>query len=394
MQIILMSIKNILRRRTASFITFLSIFIGIFCIVLINKISVSAKLEIDKQLNLMGAGCINIKSSANKGASKVLLTSKDIFAVKNKFSSLDLISPLMLNYGSVKCGNVERESVIIGVDGSAADIFSVSFTFGEMFDKKSLTKSGDICVVDNSVISELPVPRNKKITLNLAGKKRTFKINGAIDYKSRMVDGIMGDESPLFVFIPYTTMQEMTGAGGFDRITLRYKNNAESESESKKIVEYLNMQKSTNTFTKETLDSEKAAVDGIVDIFALVLSLIGGISLIIAGFNVMSLMLSNVTERTREIGIKKALGAKNSHILVEFLAESVIISFIGGFAGSVCASFIFNYAAFRMNISSGSNSEIFISTIFAVILGAVFGAVPSIKAARLEPIKALEGTQQ
>lgn len=195
------------------------------------------------------------------------------------------------------------------------------------------------------------------------------------------------------VYIPYTTMQNLTGRETFDQIAVRVRDGSDVEHAQTSIVSALERSGGLEgLYRTDNLAVQKERLSGLMDIVTLVLTAISGISLLVSGLSIMTIMLVSVNERTREIGIKKAIGASSGRILWEFLAEAVIISLLGSLAGILLGGGLcwlgMTLVGVRMTLSlTGLLGLIG----FSVALGALFGVYPAVKAAKMRPVSPAAG---
>ena len=192
------------------------------------------------------------------------------------------------------------------------------------------------------------------------------------------------------VYIPYTTLQDLTGRDNLNQIAVRVSEQENVELAETRIVQALERSSGQSGYRTDNLAVQKERLGSLMDIVTLILTAISGISLLVSGLGIMTIMLVSVTERTREIGIKKAIGASRSRILMEFLAEAMIISFLGGAFG-----ILLGYAAVTAGMALMGvapvidGSTIAFLMLFSMATGVLFGVYPALKASRLRPVDAL-----
>lgn len=200
---------------------------------------------------------------------------------------------------------------------------------------------------------------------------------------------MLGGFIPDFVYIPYSVMREQSGRTGFDQITVKLEDNTQSASAAAQVRRTLSAGSDENSYSVDNLLSQKEKMNNILSIASAALSAVAGISLIVSGISIMTVMLVSVSERTREIGIKKSIGASSGSIMAEFLFESVLITFIGtviGIGAGVAVSLIIGALAGDIAINWGLCGVIMI---ISLIIGGGFGAYPAYRAAALKPVDAL-----
>jgi len=201
----------------------------------------------------------------------------------------------------------------------------------------------------------------------------------------------MGSYIPNFVYVPYTTMQNNIGTANFSQIAVKIKNAYDEETAGRNIIKM--MERNSNmqgAYSFTNMAQQKENITNIINIFSSVLTAVGIISLFVAGLSIMNVMLSAVTERTREIGIKKALGATRSMIVREFLFEAVILTLIGALAGILAGEVISFAGVAVLGLTPVFQIDKMIEILFfSVGVGAIFGIYPAFKASNLKPVEAL-----
>ena len=214
---------------------------------------------------------------------------------------------------------------------------------------------------------------------------------GLIKTVSGSFQSVRGSYIPNFVYVPYTTMQNNIGTANFSQIAVKIKNAYDEETAGRNIIKM--MERNSNmqgAYSFTNMAQQKENITNIINIFSSVLTAVGIISLFVAGLSIMNVMLSAVTERTREIGIKKALGATRSMIVREFLFEAVILTLIGALAGILAGEVISFAGVAVLGLTPVFQIDKMIEILFfSVGVGAIFGIYPAFKASNLKPVEAL-----
>ena len=231
----------------------------------------------------------------------------------------------------------------------------------------------------------------KKITISCSGVSSEYTIVGVIKTGSGILQNMMGGFIPNFVYLPYTTMQNNAGTGNYTQIEVKLKPDHDYDAAGKDIVRRMERGGDLKgAYTVTNLARQKEGISNIIDIFTAVLTCVGVISLIVAGLNIMNVMLVSVNERTREIGIKKALGASKADIVIEFLIEALILTLTGCIIGVVSGLLVSWAGTALFGLTFAPELDIILLVfIFSAFIGAVFGIYPALKAARLDPVTAL-----
>lgn len=382
---------NIFRSRTRSLLTMAGIAVGVFSVVLISTVGAVGTSEVSKTLVTMGVDTLLIQSAKNSVS--VTLTDSDVSAVRG-IDGVSDVMPLMASVTEAKMINRRLDCYVWGVDRSADKLISLKAKHGRLINNSDAAARSKVCVIDEQFAVASYGRSNvvgKTLTMFLGGKYHRFEIIGVAQSGLSSLQGMLTNIMPGFMYIPITTMQSLCGRTTYDKIAVKLTDmNSDTEIVSRVTDELDRKNGFTDGYVCNNLLSQKGQLDDILNIVTTALSLVAGISLVVSGISVMTTMMMSVGERTREIGIKKAIGAKSSDICIEFLTESVILTLLGSGAGIACGLLasligcIVISVPFTVNIGS-----LVISSAAAAAIGAVFGAYPAAKAAKLRPAEAL-----
>ena len=382
---------NIFRSRTRSLLTMAGIAVGVFSVVLISTVGAVGTSEVSKTLVTMGVDTLLIQSAKNSVS--VTLTDSDVSAVRG-IGGVSDVMPLMASVTEAKMINRRLDCYVWGVDKSADKLISLEAKHGRLINNSDTAARSKVCVIDEQFALASYGRSNvvgKTLSMFLGGKYHEFEIIGVARSGLSSLQGMLTNIMPGFMYIPITTMQGLCGRTTYDKIAVKLGDMASDTAIVNRITDELNRKNGfTDSYTCNNLLSQKGQLDDILNIVTTALSLVAGISLVVSGISVMTTMMMSVGERTREIGIKKAIGAKNSDICLEFLTESIILTLLGSGAGitfGLLASFtgcLILAVPFTVNLGS-----LVVSAVASAAIGAVFGAYPAAKAARLKPAEAL-----
>lgn len=384
---------NIFRSRTRSLLTMAGIAVGVFAVVLISTVGTVGTEQVSRTLLTMGVDTLLIQTADN--AVSVTLDDSDISAVRN-IDGVSAVMPLMASITEAKMINSGRrlESYVWGVDKSADNLISLTAKYGRLINNSDTAARSKVCVIDEQFAIETYGRGNivgKTLSMFLGGKYHEFEIVGIAHSGLSSLQGMLTNIMPGFMYIPITTMQQLCGRTTYDKIAVKLSDADSDTAIVKSITGKLDeINECTDGYTCNNLLSQKSQLDDILSIVTTALSLVAGISLVVSGISVMTTMMMSVNERTREIGIKKSIGAKSSNICSEFLMESVTLTLIGsaaGIGGGLLLSFVgcvILGLPFTVNVAS-----LLVSVLAAAAIGAVFGAYPAVKAAKMHPAEAL-----
>ncbi|MBP3687734.1 MAG: ABC transporter permease [Alphaproteobacteria bacterium] len=383
-----------------TFLTMLGIMIGVAAVVMMVSAGQAVQNRITQTFASMGSNLILIgpaelvSGGVRGGRGKPSVTVADVAALKTlkdvETSSYNMGAAVQAVYGSSNYG--------VSVRGTNPDFLNVNnweIDDGIMFTDKDVKAAKPYVVIGQTIVDELfglqnPIGK----TLRLKGKP--FTVIGTLKAKG---DGLMGDDQDNIVIMPSTTLrQRLEGSDRPEFVNIAFvKATSEDKMESvAKRVEYMLRTRHRlkdgvkNDFTVRLMTEMVEKVRSVGFILSALLAAIASISLIVGSIGIMNMMLVSVTERTREIGTRKALGAPNSWIMAQFLAESILISFIGSFIGMVFGVVFSQIGGYIMNYDVPiSIWSVIVSVTVAVVVGIVSGLMPALKAMRLNPIDAL-----
>lgn len=389
--IIKYSIKSMMRKKTRAFLTVIGITIGVMSVIVISAIGETGKSVINNELDSIGVSGLTVSAKQNNVAYN--LNTNDLEAVKNE-ENVQSATPLSAFPAKSKFCEIERDCMAWGISDNVQSIVSVKLLHGRMITKGDVESGSKVCVVDEAFAKANYMRNNivgKTVRLMLKGSYDDYYVVGVVSTGGNILKNFIGDLIASFVYLPYTTIEKQLGVSGFSRIAVKINKDADSAKISNDIKSKLKNIYPSNTDVKvEDLTSQKDKLNQIMNIITIILSVIAGISLVVSGLSIMTVMLVSVNERTREIGIKKSIGASKLTILFEFLSESFIISLAGGAAGSIIGIILINIGCAFTGISAIINiNTIFSSIGFAIFVGILFGVYPAVKAANLKPAQAI-----
>lgn len=389
--IIKSSINDLFKNKVRSFLTTLGIVIGVASVVLLLAFGQGLKNYISEQFNNLGSNLIFVlpgqvfNRSGGFAASRSSTTfeEKDFINLK-KIKIASSVVPVIQKSGLLQAQGKEEQGTLYATNEKIFLIRNLGLKYGEVFRKVDLSKK--IAVLGPEIARKLYSSEIDAIDKKIKIEEQTFKVIGVLESKGG--GGFGGPNLDTFVYVPYKTIFNITGKKNFNLFILKTtsedKINLLKDEAEKVMLKNYKKDDFSIADSKEILNT----IQSIFTVLNMVLVGIGAISLIVGGIGIMNIMYVSVTERTREIGIRRAIGALEKDILYQFLAESVILSLLGGFIGLVI-SYIVVYFIQRFFPAEINLASVIMAFGVSSIIGIFFGVFPARKAAKLSPIEAI-----
>jgi putative ABC transport system permease protein len=392
-----MSISSIMANKLRSFLTMLGIIIGISSVITILSLGQGGQNAINSQFSKLGASSCSIKVDATKAQSTDYITIEDMKLIKDKLETVRYVSPSIAMRGVAISENKSMTAVISGGSTDLAYINNTEITFGRYFNEREYEEGSSVGVIDENTATELfgyADVVGQSITIGDGDLNKKIKIVGVEKgYSLGFVRGA-NKNTPAFITVPITFMGNIkAGTFKIGAVTVVADKQEDIEVAGRgaiNIIEARHNNAGRGIYSAEDTLKILDQINSVLSIFTAFIGAVAAISLLVGGIGVMNIMLVSVTERTREIGIRKAIGATTGTILVQFLIEAVIISLIGGLIGMAFgilgAEIIGSFAGITPSISY---TAVLGAILFSSAVGMFFGIYPARKAAKLDPIDAL-----
>ncbi len=384
-----MSVQAIVAHKMRSLLTMLGIIIGITSVVSVVALGRGSQEKILQDITSIGTNTISIfpgRGFGDRRSSRIKTLTIEDANVIGKQSYVDSATPQTSSSGTLTYRNTDLTAQLYGVGDQYFDVRGLKLSEGRLFDAVDVKEDGQLVVIDQNTKKKLfegVDPLGKVILF----KKRPLTVIGVVEEQNSF-----GSSDSLMLFAPYTTvMHQITGESYTNSIIVKVKDDASSQVAEKSLTELLTVRHGTVDFFMRNSDSIKQTVESATGTMTLLISCIALISLVVGGIGVMNIMLVSVTERTKEIGVRMAIGARRSNILQQFLIEAVLICLIGGLVGVLLSGVI--GVVFNQFVTDFAMSFSIVSIIAAVVcstvIGVIFGFMPANRASKLNPIDAL-----
>ena len=394
-----MALTSLYANKMRSLLTMLGIIIGVGAVIALVSVGMGVRSNVTSSIASLGSNMLIVSpGSSNRGGvrgaagSMQTLKYDDAKAIKDKIKNIDFVSPSVSSSYQIVYGNNNWKTSVQGVTPEFMSIRSLTIGYGSFVSTDDMNKRNRVAVIGTTVASNL-FAKDNPVGKNIRINNQPYKVIGLLESKGQ---SSVGQDQDDVIYIPLTTAQErMLGITYVQSINVQVSSQEKMEQVQAEIENLLRSRHhivagKDDDFHVRNLTSLMETVNQSTSMLTLLLGAIAGISLIVGGIGIMNIMMVSVTERTREIGIRKALGATFMNIMTQFLIESMVIGIIGGIIGIV-----FGCAASKIIAQLGdfttviTITPIIISFIFSVGIGLFFGIYPARKAAKLDPIEAL-----
>lgn len=385
-----MSINAIIAHKLRSLLTMLGIIIGITSVVCVVALGNGSQQKVLQNINSLGTNTMDIYNGTGFGdrraESMQNLTVNDSEALMRQ-PYIESVTPNSSVSGTLTYRNNAFTAQVRGVSEQYFNVKGIQTVAGQLFSGEQVKQNQSVAVIDQNTQKRIFQDHNPLGQIIMINKK-PLKVIGIVD-----IQNVMGvNRESLNIWIPYTTaMNKISGEKKISSITVKVNQGISTAAAEKNVTALLLSRHGKKDFFILNTDSIKQTIESTTNTMKLLISSIALISLIVGGIGVMNIMLVSVTERTKEIGVRMAIGAKQQNILQQFLIEAVLVCLVGGIIGIILSGligFLFNrfMSEFTMLFSTFS---IVVAVLCSTLIGIIFGYVPAKNAAKLNPITAL-----
>ena len=383
-----MATSAIMAHKLRALLTMLGIVIGIASVISVVALGRGTQQQVLSNINSLGTNTMTIMNGTGFGDRRANLTKNLTVSdaeLLNKQGFVDSTTPSSNLSATVIYGNTNVTGSVNGVGEQYLNVKGMKMVSGRFFNANEVKEAAQVVVIDANTQKDLGIiaPVEGKVILV---DKKPLKIIGLAEESNNM------HQTSLKLWTPYTTlMQRISGEKHIDSLTVKVKDEVESQTAEKSVISLLSAKHGKKDFFIMNSDTIKQTITSTTNTLTLLISSIALISLVVGGIGVMNIMLVSVTERTKEIGVRMAIGAKQRNILQQFLIEAILICLLGGVIGILLAGTIitlFNTLGsnFKMLLSLES---VVLAVFFSTLIGVVFGYMPAKNASKLNSIVAL-----
>lgn len=413
------AVKCIRANWMRSLLTMLGIIIGISSVIMIVGAGDGAKNYIVSMIEEMGSNAVMLSVDMTNAQESDYITLEDVTAIKEKVKGVDSCSPMLIGVGNaVAEDEVTATAIMLGGNADMQKSLTSSMDYGRFFSEEEYNAARPVAVIGVSSAIDIYGYADvvgKYIEVSSSGKSMRIKIigvakidamagmmggggsgSGDMGMMSEMMGGMMGgaDAKSVALFMPASTHQLLTGAAdSIPSLFVMAEDESQLDAVGNATINFLKARHNNaerEVYAVQNMATYIDLVNVIISILTKFIAAVAAISLVVGGIGVMNIMLVSVTERTREIGIRKALGAKTFHLTTQFLTESVILCLIGGIVGVILGVAGAYIACSIIDITPAITfGTIAIALFFSCGVGLFFGIYPARKAAKMNPIEAL-----
>ncbi|MDI3270005.1 MAG: ABC transporter permease [Bacillota bacterium] len=377
---------NLLR----TLLTLLGMVVGVAAVIAVVAIGRGGQAYIIGEISSLGSGMVWVEpnwSQVEDFEKPPSLKPEDLKAIA-ALPGVQEVSPLFLS--SLEAASSEKSArvQVNGVGSGYDQVRNLTLQEGRFFNSGEVERQAPVVVLSQKVAQDL-WPKEDPIGKTLWLQGKAYSVIGTLKGGSGL-QASLGDASPKEVYIPYSSFQRQTGQQDIQAVFILPTSPSDVSSLLQDIQSILDARYGKNTFSVQSLDDILGAIRNVTNIMTLIVGAIAGIALLVGGIGIMNIMLVSVTERTREIGLRKAIGARRQDILWQFLTESVVVSSLGGIIGILLGagvvSLVSRLTALPSLVTVGS---VLLAFSFSALVGIIFGVYPAFRAAQLDPIEAL-----
>lgn len=405
-----MAVSSLLSNKMRSLLTMLGIIVGIASVIAVVSLGEGGKNEVLGQFDQIGASTVIIQVRTNKARQSDYITQKDLELIRNRTDLIKTVTASVQTMADATTETNQSKVYLAAIDEYYTLFAAIDLIHGRIFSEIEYLDGRPVAIIDQSGAEQMFGRENavgETMSLNRNGRQIPVTIIGVCESITSQMSAMMAsyglegsDEHtiPFFVYAPLNTAERiMNSKDKLSAISIMAVSANRTNEAAEAAVHLLEMRHNNEdraVYRTQNMASILNQVNNVINIMTIFISAVAAISLLVGGIGVMNIMLVSVSERTREIGIRKAIGATTQDILLQFITESVILTLMGGMIGTLSGfGLAYGIAFFVRNLTHLvpilDIKSILIAVLFSSAVGLFFGIYPARKAAALDPIDAL-----
>lgn len=396
-----MALNSLVAHKMRSFLTMLGIIIGISSVIAIVSLGEGGKQSILGQFEKIGASTFSITVNDRIAEKRDYLTEDDVAKIKSNISGVKYASPVLETQGVVSSDISSKMAIIASGNEEIAHISNVELIQGRFFTERDVISNNNVVVIDEFTAKYLFNTTDvigKYVTIGSSNSGKKAMVIGVsksvLDILDMTAPEEVESQIPAIIYTPYTFASTVYNSPNINTVYIVAEDKDSMDRVSLNAINYLKAKHRNrdkeDIYSSQSMMSQVDQINQVMDIFTTFIATVAGISLLVGGIGIMNILLVSVTERTREIGIRKAIGAKTKTILGQFLTEAIILSLLGGLIGLTLGVIVSHILGAIAGITPLISMGLVVGVItFSSAVGLFFGIYPAKKAAKLDPIDAL-----
>jgi putative ABC transport system permease protein len=388
------ALDSLKANKMRSLLTMLGIVMGVFSVIAIMALGNATENYIAVEFEKIGANTFNIYYKSSDITENEWLRLEDIDLLVNNVPEIKNITTLGQRSGQLRIGSETRRALIYSVTSHFKNFAVIEMAAGRFITNFDDNARAKVAVVDETFakryFNRVDIV-GEKLNLRIGRLNNKVEVVGVLSIGDDYLLDMAGDQLPVMVYMPVKTVQAITGNERLDTVMFSIHPDADVQLVTKKVIGLLERaHRKEDIYYLQSMDDVQRMFSSIIGVITSVLLVIAFITLVVGGIGIINILLVSVTERIREIGIRKALGAQKRDIVIQFLMESIIMTGFAGIIGIVLGVLAGNIISSLINIPPAVDVKIVVASfMMSVILGLIFGVYPAKKAADLDPIEAL-----